>query len=65
MKKVKSYVKERDMLDNPEIDKEENGSVRRRSIRSRQDNFQVICATCWQIRARVAEGSEGGSSGLK
>jgi hypothetical protein len=45
MKKVKSYVEERGMSENPRTDKEENGSIQRKSIRSKQDNFQVICAT--------------------
>jgi len=36
--------------------KNDNGSVQRKSTRSKQDNFQVICATCWGDRARVAVG---------
>ena len=35
--------------------KKRNISVQRTSIRSKQDNFQVICATCWENRGRVAE----------
>ena len=54
MKKAKSYVEERDMSENPRTDKD-NGSVQGRSKESKQDSFQVICATCWEIRARVAE----------
>lgn len=38
--------------------RKKKGSVQRRSIRSKQDNFQVICATCWALKQRSSRWSK-------